>query len=135
MADDPLSNPEFRFRQRELDLKEREIATKEREQGRWLRNPVFVGLIATALGLCGNAYVTWYQNIKTEELAHKRFQYELLEEATKTDDTKVAAARLEMLLSFGFIEDPNGRIRYLIQNPNQIPLVPEHNHTDKPPRP
>jgi hypothetical protein len=139
MNDLPLipEQTESALRQRELDLKDRELKLREKEQGRWLRNPVFVGLMAAALGLASNAIVTWLQNRNSEQLAREKFQYDVILDATKTSDRKDAAKKLSFLLHIGYLEDPDGRIRFFVDHPDDIPLQegdrPPHDSGDHPP--
>lgn len=131
MSHAPL-NPEpieSALRLRELDLKDRELTLKEKEQGRWLRNPVFVGLMAAALGLASNALVAWLQNRNSERLAREKFQYDVILDATKTSDSKDAAKKLSFLLRIGYLDDPDGKISYFVEHPDDIPLHPR----DRPP--
>lgn len=106
-----------------LQLREREVSLKER-QSRWFHNPVFVGLVAAALGLFSNALVTFLQNRSAEKLARDKFRYDVVLEATRTDDPKKAAKRLDFLLRIHYLEDPDGAIRSFVANPKNIPVSP-----------
>ena len=140
MSDIPRSpeQTELALRQRELDLKDRELKLREKEQGHWLRNPVFVGLMAAALGLASNALVTWLQNRNSEQLAREKFQYDVILDATKTTAGKDAAKKLSFLLRIGYLDDPDGKIAFFVEHPDDIPLRerdrPPHDSGDHPPR-
>ena len=111
------------LRQADLRLREREVNLKERQSG-WLHNPVFVGLIAAALGLSSNAFVSFLQNRSAEGLARDKFRYDVVLEATRTDDPQKAAKRLDFLLRIHYLDDPDGAIRSFVANPENIPLSP-----------
>jgi|SRR5579863_5571809 len=137
------------LKQADLRVREREVELKEK-QGRWSHNPVFIGLVAAALGLFSNAFVTFLQNRSAEKLARDKFRYDVVLEATRTDDSTKAAKRLDFLLRIHYLDDPDGAIRSFISNPESIPVSPptgfgvggfgaggfggQTGHTDKPPR-
>jgi hypothetical protein len=102
-----------------------------------LRSPVFIPLLVATIGLLGNFAVNWVQNGTAQDLARKKFQYDLVVEATRTDDSKVAAKRLSFLLDLGYLDDPTGRIRFFVAHPDELPLQPPggtRSGPDKPPR-
>jgi hypothetical protein len=105
---------ELKLREREVIVKEREFALKEHEQKNKWRNPVFIGLLATALSILGNGYSAAYQAGKARELERQKFQDDLVLGALNTSDPKLAATRLGFLRTLGYIDDKNGEISYYI---------------------
>jgi hypothetical protein len=83
------------LKKREIDLKDRELRLKEAElvSPNW-RNPVFVGLMAAALGLLGNLVATSLQNWNTQRVERYKAQSNLILEAIKTGDQEKAAKNL-----------------------------------------
>lgn len=124
MNDDERRIDELRLREREVVVKEQEFILKETEQKNRWRNPVFVGLLATALSIAGSAGSAAYQSAKTRELESQKFQDDLVLGALNTSDPKVAAARLGFLRSLGYVVDKTGTIEYYIGNPQRLPLGP-----------
>ncbi len=118
-----LKHQELRLREREVVVKEEELRLKRTDQKPW-RNPLFLGLMAAAISLLGNAVSTAYQANSAQELASKKFQNDLVFAALNTDDPKVAAQRLAFLINLGYMEDPDYRIKYYIDNPERLPKGP-----------
>jgi hypothetical protein len=101
MNEDESRVEELRLREREVLVKEREFALKQAEQKNRWHNPVFVGLLATALSIAGGAGLAAYQSMKTRELERQKFQDDLVLGALNTSDPKVAATRLGFLRTLG----------------------------------
>jgi hypothetical protein len=94
------SAPESSQPDRELALKEREIAVKEREiavkekqlANRW-RSPLFLAIIAGAIGLFGSLVVAFLNNQNTQSVEHFRAQSNLVLEAIKTNGDSNAVCK------------------------------------------
>jgi hypothetical protein len=127
MTETQTAELETRLREREVLVKEQELQLKRK----WWGNPIFVGLLLAAAAIGGNAVTTWYQGQNALVLARQKFQYDLLQEALRTDDPAVAAKRLSFLLNLNLMGDSDGRIRYYIQNPDRLQLMPS-GHLGKP---
>ena len=87
--------------------------------------------MVAALSVFGNAISTAYQARAARELTRQKFQNDLVLAALNTDDPKVAAKRLGFLRSLGYVNDPDGLIKYYIDNPERLPVGPWPG--DKPP--
>src|ERR1700726_203024 len=109
-ADIPLSPDRW---EREFALKQADLHLRELQGGLW-RSPVFLGLIAAALALFGNMYATWSQNKSAARQAHVKAQSDLVIEAIKTSDPKLAARNLLFLVRLGLLDDPDGKMQVVL---------------------
>lgn len=129
MADERLSiqQLELLLKQQELRLKELEVKSKERgvKDSKWL-NPVFIGLLATTVGLFGNVIVTRINSTNTQELERFRTQSNLILEAIQTNgDMNAACRNLVFFASLGLIEDRNHTVAGACPgNPQGVPSLP-----------
>jgi hypothetical protein len=100
-------------KQRELDIREREVAVKERDQKttRW-SSPILIGVLAAIAGVTGSV-VTFLNNNHNLALEKQRAQSTMLIDAIKTGDAEQACTNLLFLISSGFIEDKDGRIKHV----------------------
>ena len=120
-----LENREHELKQRELDLKDRELMLREVDSTSpsW-RNPVFVGLMAAALGLAGNLIATSLQNWNIQRVERYKAQSNLILEAIKTGDQGEAAKNLSFFLQLGFLDDDHGKIREFLKKSTDVPVLP-----------
>jgi hypothetical protein len=116
---------EIALKRRELELKDRELKFKELELGSpYWRSPIFVGLIAAALGLLGNVVATSLQNWNTQRVERYKAQSNLILEAIKTGDQEKAAKNLSFFLQLGFIDDEKGKIQGFLNKKTDVPVLP-----------
>lgn len=127
--------------EREFALKEADLRLRER-QTKFFRNPVSVGLLATALTLGGNLIATscqaWSaerqavrQAQTAERQAHVKAQSDLVIEAIKTGDPKRASRNLQFLITLGLLDDPGGKVQAVLsQHPDQVPVLPARGYGD-----
>jgi hypothetical protein len=104
-----LQQLELQLKQEELRLKQAEVRVREREAtaSKW-SNPVFLGLVAAAVGLFGNVIVTWINSTNTQQLERSRTQSNLILEAIKpSSDSNAVCKNLVFLASLGLIDDRN----------------------------
>ncbi len=107
-----LQELEVRLKEEELRLKKAEVRSKEREiaASKWL-NPVFLGLLAAALALLGNIYVSRENNKNTQAVERLHAQSTLILEAIKTNgDADAACKNLLFFAGIGLIQDENQTI-------------------------
>jgi hypothetical protein len=100
-GDDPLSSDRW---EREFALKQADFRLRERQAG-WWRSPIFVPLLVAALALCGSIYATWRQSQTAERQEHVKAQSNLVLEAIKTHDPKLAAKNLQFLIRVGLLDE------------------------------
>jgi Chitinase class I len=79
------------------------------------------GFLATQVG-------NYFQHRQTVWLEHERLKSSLIQKATDTDDSRIAARKLLFYLDMGLLDDPQGKIRSFEKNPEDAPsnkiLVP-----------
>lgn len=109
--------------EREFALKQADLHLRERQGGLW-HSPVFLGLIAAALALFGNMYATWSQSKSAAQQAHVKAQSDLVLEAIKTSDPKLAAKNLLFLVHLGLLDDPDGKMQVVLSQPDNVPYLP-----------
>ncbi len=122
----------IKARGRELDLREREVAAREREvaakeselrRSRWA-NPLVIGLLAAALGLIGNLFVTLLNGKAMQDLERRRAQSNLIVELVKTNNADEAIKNLKFFFDHGLLDDPDNRLRNALQDRNTVPVLP-----------
>jgi hypothetical protein len=82
------------------------------------------GLIVAILALAGNVYITRLQIGSAERQAHQKAQSDLVVEAIRTGDQKRAAKNLLFLVDLGLLDDPGGRMKAALSNPDAAPVLP-----------
>jgi len=133
---------------REVELKQQELELKRLEhRGRPFANPLFLAVVASAIGLLGNAAVAILNGKSTRDLEETRAatQLELQKaqaeaglvlEAIKTGDTESAAANLDFLVSAGLVSTTPSLKNYLVQRkPGQGPVLPPERSANAAPIP
>lgn len=118
-----MTGDELRLREREIAVKEQELELKKKEQKVW-RNPLFLGLLAAALSIVGNAASNTYQARNAERLAKTKFQHELIFAALNANDSKLAAQRLAILIRLGYVDGRDMRVQYYMEYPERLPIGP-----------
>jgi hypothetical protein len=121
----------------DVELRREELELKRREHGRSaLASPLFLAVVASALGLIGNAVVATLNGTSTRELERTRAETQLelqkaqaeaslVLEAIKTGDTEAAAANLEFMVASGLISPRSSLQDYLTKRkPGQGPVLP-----------
>ena len=123
-------------RERELALKERDQAIKESElelkrsdqnAARW-RNPLVVGVFATAVAAAGNAFISYTNANAQRELEGQKAEQARILEMIKTGEPDKAAENLRFLVDAGLVTDAPLRKRvtdYLTnRKPGSGPSLP-----------
>jgi hypothetical protein len=121
----------------ELEQRKAELELNLREhERRQLSNPLVLAVIASALGLFGNAGVAILNGFSSRELEQARAETQLelqraqaeaslVLEAIKTGDTESAAANLEFMVSAGLVPLKPELSEYLQKRkPGQGPVLP-----------
>jgi hypothetical protein len=81
---------------------------------------VFLALLAAMVALL----TIYFQNSSAERQVHQRAQSDLVVEAIKTGDPKLAAKNLRFLLDLGLLDDPDGKLKAALSNPETAPYLP-----------
>jgi len=124
MSEDPptLENLDYRLRKLDLQLSQVELDAKKRENeiadkvkaaesSEWYKNPLVLSIIAAAVALSGNIYVTWSNNRSARELERLHMQSSLIFEAIKTNgDTDAACKNLVFFVRLGLLENAHDTI-------------------------
>jgi hypothetical protein len=96
-------------------------------ESRWWNAGLIAAILALAgsiLALAGNVYITRLQIGSAERQAHQKAQSELVVEAIRTGDPKRAAKNLLFLVNLGLLDDPGGRMKTALSNPDNVPVLP-----------
>jgi hypothetical protein len=129
---------ELRLKRIELELKRKELQAKVKEEKYYKifgLSPLVTAILAGTLSVIGSIAVNYYQGKQgrelesakskaTESLERQKQTHELILKMIGTDNPNQAAKNLQFLVQAGLIEDKDGRIAELVNNPNKIPVLP-----------
>ena len=69
-------------------------------------------------------YASWSQNKSAAQQAHVKAQSDLVIEAIKTSDPKLAARNLLFFVRLGSLDDPDGKMQVVLSQPDSVPYLP-----------
>jgi len=129
---DPASRLDDQLKEADLELKKLDAKTKIAElQSRnfWsklLSSPLTPILATTLLGFLVSQYSTYKQAQDNLLLEREKLKSSLFLKMIDTDNSQSSAKNLLFLLSIGLIDDPNGKIAALKDNPQAAPVAGSH---------
>jgi hypothetical protein len=86
--------------------------------------PLMTAIVGGVLALVGSVYVGYVNNQATVAVEREKFKTSLVLEAVRVGDKQKALENLTFFVDAGFLEDPDGRIKALL-NRNVSPVLPK----------
>ena len=121
LNDLPPDKQLFYLKAKELELKEIELKQKkDNSDKQWWQNPLYI----TVFGLFANIIVNYFNSCNEQKIERDKVNSTAILEAIKTGDTASAKRNLQFLLSIGFLNDEDGRVKKYLDSATNIPVLP-----------
>lgn len=88
--------------------------------------PLMTAIVGGVLALVGSVYVGYVNNQATVAVEREKFKTSLVLEAVRVGDKQKALENLTFFVDAGFLEDPGGKIKALLDK-NVLPVLPKEN--------
>jgi hypothetical protein len=117
---------DLQLKRADVELRRLEIAERRRE-GSFVESaaasPLVLAICGGIITAVGGIAVNQYQAGRALELERQKHQHELIVKMITTDDLDQAAQNLRFLVRANLLEDPDGQIAALADDPKSVPLL------------
>ena len=114
---------EKKIREEELKIKWKELELKEKDQKkRMVVTPIMATVFAALVGFTANIISTYLTNSNQLEVEKHRLNSSLIINAADTGDEETAAQMLNLFVEVGYLNDPEGKIKNLVES-GEIPVI------------
>jgi hypothetical protein len=137
LSDDEISlkREQLQLRREALALKREELASGRKHSGTLNLSPVTTTILAGIIGLLGTGVGAMTQGWSNRTLERDKFEFNkqiereknkanLILKAVETGDPEDAKTNLLFLVKAGLIQDPDGLISKLANDPATVPVLP-----------